>query len=89
MFDDSCTEICNSKSLADIATGGKNRELRINYNKHNLFHQSKLGRYVELQNMQIVPFISPHDLMQVRTFRALLGLRLELSDLCRDATSVL
>ena len=89
MFDDSREEICNSKALVDIATGGENLELSNIYNKHNLFHQSTLGRDVELQNVHIVLFKFPYDLMQVRTLGALLGLRLELVDLCRDATSVL
>ena len=56
--------------------------------KHNLFHQSKFGRDVELQNTHIVPFKSPRDLMQVSTLSAQLGLGAELVDWYRDATSV-
>ena len=47
-FDDSCEEICNLKAFVDIATVGRHRGLSKIYTKH-LFHQSKLGRDVELQ----------------------------------------
>ena len=87
-FDDSCEEICNSKTFVDIATAGRHRGLSIIYIKHNLFHQSKLGRDVELQNTHIVPSKSPRDVMQVTTLSTQLGLGSELSDWYRDATSV-
>ena len=66
-FEDSCEEICNSKAFVDIATAGRHRGLSTIYIKHNPFHQSKLGRHVELQNTQIVLFKSPRDVMQVTT----------------------
>ena len=59
IFDDSCEEICNSKAFVDIATTGRHRSLSTIYIKHNLFHQSKLGRDAELQNTHIVLFKSP------------------------------
>ena len=62
-FDDYCEEICNSKDLVDIATTGRHRGLSTIYIKHNFFHQSKLGRDVELQNTHIVLFKSPRDVM--------------------------
>ena len=52
LFDDSCEAISNSKAFVDFATAGR-RVLSTIYIKHNLFHQSKLGRYVELQNAQL------------------------------------
>ena len=61
IFDDSCAEICNSKEFVDIATAGRQGGFSTIYNKHNLFHQSKLGRDVELQNTHIVLFKSPRD----------------------------
>ena len=88
IFDDSCEEICNSKAFVDIATAGRNRRLSTIYIKHNLFHQSKLGRDVELQNSDILLFKSPRDVMQVSTLSAQLGLGSELVDRYRDATSV-
>ena len=59
IFDDSCEEICNSKTFVDIATAGTHRDLSTIYIKNNLFHQSKLGRDVELQNTHIVPSSIP------------------------------
>ena len=88
IIDDSCEEICNSKAFVDTATNGRPRGLCTIYIKHNLFHQSKLGRDVELQNTHIVLFKSPRDVMQVTTLSTQLGLGSELVDWYRDATSV-
>ena len=88
IFGDSCEEICNSKAFVDIATAGIHRGLSTIYIIHNLFHQSKLGRDVELQNTHIVLFKSPRDVMQVTTLSTQLGLGSELVDWYRDATSV-
>ena len=59
IFDDSCAKICNSKELVDNDTAGRHRGFSTIYIKDNLFHQSKLGRDVELQNTHIVLFKSP------------------------------
>ena len=56
IFDDSCAEICNSTEFVDIATAGRHHGFSTIYIKHNLFHHSKLGRDVELQNTHIVLF---------------------------------
>ena len=88
IFDGSCEEICNSKAFVDIATAERHRVLSTIYIKHNLFHQSKLGRDVELQNTHIVLFKSPRDLMQVTTLSTQLGLGSELVDWYRNSTSV-
>ena len=88
IFDDSCEEICNSKAFVDTGTAGRHQGLSTIYIKHILFHQSKLGRYVELQNTDIVLFKSPRDVMQVTTLGAQLGLGSELIDCYRDATFV-
>ena len=89
IFDDSCEEICNSKVFVDIATAGRHRVLSSIYIRHNLFHESKLGRDVELQNTHIVLFNSHSDMMQVSTLSAQLGLESDLVGWFRDATSVL
>ena len=65
IFDVSCEEICNSTAFVDIATAGRHRGLSTIYLKHNLFHQSKPGHDVELQNTHIVLFTSSRDVMQV------------------------
>ena len=80
LFDDSCEEICNSKAFLGIATAGRHHGLSTIYIKHNFFHQSKLGRDVELQNTHIVLFKSPRDVMQVTTLGAQMGLGSELVD---------
>ena len=87
-FDDSSEEICYSKGFVDIATAGRHRGLSTIYIKPNLFHQSKLGRDVELQNTPIVLFKSPRDVMKVTTLSTQLGLGSELIDWYQDATSV-
>ena len=53
IFDNCCDEIFNSEVLVDIATTGRHRGLSTIYNRHNLFHQSKLGRDVELQTLTL------------------------------------
>ena len=88
IFDDFRGEICNSKAFVDIATAGRHRGLSTIYIKHKLFHQSKLGRDVEIQKTHIVLFKSPRGVMQVTTLGAQLGLVAELIDWYRDATSV-
>ena len=88
IFEDSCEEICNSKAFVNIATAGRHRGLSIIYINHNLFHRSKLGRDVELQNTHILLFKSPRDVMQVTTLSTQLGLGSELVDWYWDATSV-
>ena len=55
---------------------------------NTFFHQSKLGRDVELQNTHIVPFKDPKHVMQVTTLSTQLRLGSELIDCYRDATSV-
>ena len=86
--DDFCGEICNSKAFADIPTTERHRGVSTIYIKHILFHQSKLGKDVELQNIHIVLFKSHRDVMQVPTPSTQLGLGSELVDWYRDATSV-
>ena len=88
IFDDSCEKICNAKAFFDIATAGRHQSLSTIYTKHNLFHQSKLGRDVELQNTHMVLFKSPLDVMQVTTLSTQLGLGSEPIDWYRDGTSV-
>ena len=88
VYDISSEETCNSKAFVDIAAAGRHRSLSTIYIKHNHFHQSKLGRDVELQNTHIVLFKSPRDVMQVTILSSQLGLGSELVDWYRDATSV-
>ena len=43
------------------------------YIKHNMFHKSKLGRDIELQDTHIVLFKSPRDVMLVGMLSVQLG----------------
>ena len=88
IFEESCEEICNSKTFFDIATTGWDRGLSTFYIKLNLFHQSKLKRDIELQNLHIVVLKSPRDVIQVSTFSTQLELWSEVADWYRHATSV-
>ena len=87
IFDDSCAENCNSKEFVDISSAGKHRGFSTINIKHNIFHQSKLGRDVDLQNTHIVLFKSARDVHQVATLSVQLGFRSTLVDWYRDATS--
>ena len=58
------------------------------YIKHNLFHQSRLGRHIELQNTHVVLFKSPRDVLQTYTLSQQLGLGSQLKDLYTKATSI-
>ncbi len=88
IFDDSCEEIFNSKEFVKVATAGRHRGLNTIYIKHNLFHKSKLGRDVELQNTHIVLFKSPRDVLQINTLGTQLGLGSQLKEWYQDATPV-
>ena len=88
-FDDSCAEISDSEEFVDIDIAGRHREFSSIYIKHNLFHQSKLGRDVELQKEHIVFFKSPRDVPQIATLSVQLRLRSVFIDWYRVATSVL
>ena len=85
--DDSCAEVCNSEEFVDFATAGRNRGFSTIYIKHNLFHQSKQGKDVELQNTHNVVFKLPRDLHHVATLNVQMGLGSALVDWYRDATS--
>ena len=75
--------------FADIVTTGRHHGYGYIYIKHKFFHQSKLGRDVELQNTTIVLFKSPRKVYQVATLSAQLGLGSTLVDWYWYATSVL
>ena len=88
IFDDSCEEISSSKKFAKIATAGRHKGLSTIYIKHNLFHQSRLGRDIELQNTHMVLFKSPRDALQINTLSQQLGLGSQLKDWYTKATSI-
>ena len=74
IFDDFVDEISKSKQFVKIPAAGRHKGLNAVYIKHNLFHQSKLGRVVELQNTHIILFKSTRDVSQINTISQQLGL---------------
>ena len=63
-FYDTCEENSSSNEFLKIATAGTHKVLSTVYIKHNIFHQSRLGRDIEQQNTHIVIFKSPRDFLQ-------------------------
>ena len=88
IFDDSCEEISSSKELVKIATAERHKGLSTIYIKRNIFHQSRLGRDIELQNTHIVLFKSPRDVLQINILSQQLGLESQLKDWYTKATSI-
>ena len=77
-----------NKEIVHITTTGRHRAFSTIHIKHNLFHQSKLGCDVELQNTDIVLFKSPRYVHQIKLLRVQLCLRSTIIDWFCDATSV-
>ena len=54
IFDDSCEETFNDKEFEKIVTSGRHRKLHTLYVKHNLFHQNKESRTIDLNTTHII-----------------------------------
>ena len=65
IYDDSCEEIFNDKEILKIVTSGRHRKLHVIYVKHNLFHQSKWSRTIDLNTTHIILFKSLRDIQQI------------------------
>ena len=87
IIDDPCEEISISQQFVKIATAGRHRGLNTLFIQYNLFHQSELGRDVELQNTHIVLIKSPSGVLQIITLNQQLGLGSQLKEWYQDATS--
>ena len=87
IFDDSCERISISKQIVNAATAARHRGLNTIYIKHNLFHQGRMGRDVELQNTQIVLFKSSRVVLQINTLSQQVSLGSQLKEWYQDATS--
>ena len=81
IYDDSCEEIFNDKEFVKIATSGRHRKLHVIYVKHNLFHQSKWSRTIDLNTTQIILFKSLRDIQQIEY----LGKQLNCLQLIKEA----
>ena len=87
--DDSTVKTCHSKEFVDIATAGRRRGFSTIYNKHNFFHQSKLGTDVALQKTHNILFKSRRNEHHFATKNVQLRLGSVFVDWNRDETSVL
>ena len=56
IFDDSCEEIYQEKEFVKLAVAGRHKKVHCIFVKHNLFHQSKWSRTIDLNTTQIVLF---------------------------------
>ena len=90
IFDDSCEEILQSSSFANLATAGRHRGVSVIFIKHNLYQQGKFCVTVDKNTTHLIILKSPRIGRQLR----LLGSELEfadptfLQDAYQSATSV-
>ena len=68
VFDDSCEETYQEKEFVKLALAGRHNNVHCIFVKHNLFHQSKLSRTIDLNTTHIILFNSPRDLQQIDHF---------------------
>ena len=80
VFDDSCKEIYQEKEFVKIAVAGRHKKIHCIFVKHNLFHQSKWSRTIDLNTTHVVLFRSPRDVQQIDHF----GRQLNKSEFIRD-----
>lgn len=80
VFDDSCEEIYQEKEFVKLAVAGRHKKVHCIFVKHNLFHQSKWSRTIDLNTTHIVLFKSPRDLQQIDHF----GRQLKKVEFLRD-----
>ena len=60
-----CLLIYDDKEFVKIATSGRHRKLHVMYIKHNLFHQSKWSRTIDLNTTHIILFKLLRDIQQI------------------------
>ena len=65
IYGDSCEEIFNDKEFVKIATLGPHCKLHVIYVKHNLLHQSKWSRTIDLNTTHLILFKSLLDIQQI------------------------
>lgn len=81
IFDDSCEEIYEDRNFLKIAVSGRHRKLHVIFVKHNLFHQSKQSRTIDLSTTHLILFNSPRDVNQINY----LGKQLKKTEFLSDA----
>ena len=80
-YDDSCEEIFNDKKFVKIATSGSHCKINVIYVKHNLLHQSKRSRTIDLNTTHIILFKLLRDIQQIEY----LGKQLNCLQLIKEA----
>ena len=86
VFDDVCEDVAKNVQFNDLATSGRHRNLHVMFVKHNLYHQSKFSRTIDLNTTQIILFKSPRDQEQIRHLGRQLGNSKFLIAAYKDAT---
>ena len=87
VFDDSCEEIYQEKDFVKLAVSGRHKKVNCIFVKHNLFHQSKWSRTIDLNTTHIVLFKSPRDVQQIDVFGRQLNNTEFIRDCYKKATS--
>lgn len=87
IFDDMCEEAASSPEFQSLATSGRHKNMHVLFIKHNLFHQSKFSRTIDLNTTHIILFKSPRDQDQIGYLGRQLGNRKFLMASYKDATS--
>jgi adenylate kinase family enzyme len=88
IFDDSCEQIYDDKRFVKIATSGRHKNVHVIHVKHNLFHQSKHSKTIDLNNTQVILFKSPRDVNQITYLGNQLNNAKFLKDCYTKATNV-
>ena len=65
VFDDTCKKNFNEKDFVKLAPAGRHKNVHVIYVKHNLFHQSKQSRTMDLKTTHLILFKSPQDIQQI------------------------
>ena len=90
VFDDSCEKIYHKKEFVKLAVAGRHKKVHCIFVKHNLFHQSKWSRALDLNTTHIMLFKSPRDLQQIdhlgRQLKKVEFLRVVITELLRNPT---
>ena len=68
------------KEFVKLAIAGRHKKVHCIFVKHNLYHQSRWSRTIDLNTTHIVLFKSPRDLQQIDNF----GRQLKKDEFLRD-----
>lgn len=86
VIDDLYDEAAQSKDFLDLVIAGRHRNVHLMVLRHNLFHQTKHSKTIDLNLTQIILFTSPRDLEQIGILGRQLGERSTLLAAYKRAT---